>query len=64
MKIAVDNKCSGHGLCYATSPDLLECDDAGFVSIRGSSMDVPESGAHSAGDARDSCPEGAISLIE
>jgi hypothetical protein len=32
----------GHGRCYTLAPDLLECDDEGFVTLLGQSMDVPD----------------------
>jgi ferredoxin len=37
-------------------------DDEGFVTLRGSSMDVPPHLEASAVAARNSCPEDAISL--
>ena len=42
MRIVVDGElCSGQGRCYTRAPELLECDDEGFVTIKGSSMEVP-----------------------
>ncbi|WP_081631619.1 ferredoxin [Nocardia sp. 348MFTsu5.1] len=64
MRISVDDKCVGHGQCYAAAPDFLECDNDGFVSIRGISADVPADQTAAARDARDSCPESAIVLSE
>ena len=34
--------CTGHGRCYTLAPDLLDCDDEGFVTLRGQTMDVPD----------------------
>jgi ferredoxin len=65
VKLVVDQRlCSGQGRCYTVVPELLECDDEGFVTIRGSSMDVPEGMEASARRAVASCPEDAITLVE
>jgi ferredoxin len=64
MKIAVSENCVGHGQCYSIAPDLLTHDEDGFVSIRGSEVEVPADQVAAAQDAKDSCPENAISLIE
>jgi ferredoxin len=64
MKLAVNNNCVGHGRCYTVAPDLLSPDDDGAVSIRGTSIEVPQHQIASARDAESSCPENAISLTE
>lgn len=65
MRIAVDgNLCSGQGRCYITSPELLDCDDEGFVSIKGTSMEVPPGLEDAARKAANVCPEDAITIIE
>jgi ferredoxin len=65
MKLAVDaQKCSGHGRCYTVAPELLEPDDDGFVTIRGSAVDLPPGSAADARKAADWCPEGAITLTD
>ena len=64
MKIAVSDHCVGHGQCYAIAPDLLSYDEDGFVSIRDSDTVVPPQQVAAAHDAKDSCPENAISLVE
>ncbi len=65
MRIAVDGGlCTGHGRCYSVAPDLLESDDEGFVTIRGSSIDVPPGQESAAKDAAAWCPEGAITISE
>jgi ferredoxin len=46
------------------APDLLSSDDDGAVSIRGTSIEVPQHQIASARDAESSCPENAISLTE
>jgi ferredoxin len=65
MRIHVDGSlCSGQGRCYTVSPDLLQPDDEGFVTLRGSSMDVPEGQEHAARRAVAACPEDAITITE
>ncbi len=65
MKLRVDaDRCTGHGRCYALAPDVLTCDDEGFVTIRGSVVDVPPGLEDQAHDAAISCPEGAITAEE
>ena len=65
MKLRVDaDRCTGHGRCYSLAPGLLTCDDEGFVSIRGSAVDVPPGYEDEAHDAAISCPEGAITVEE
>jgi ferredoxin len=63
VKIAVDGRlCSGHGRCYSVAPELLAGDDEGFVTIRGSSTDVPPGLEDTARQAADWCPEQAITV--
>jgi ferredoxin len=65
MRLAVDaDECTGHGRCYTVAPDLLTFDDEGYVTVRGSSIAVPEDQRAAAEEAAGSCPEAAISLIE
>ena len=65
MKLKVDAaECTGHGRCYRIAPDLLSDDDEGYVSIRGQTIDVPADQVELAREAEDTCPEGAIMLIE
>jgi ferredoxin len=65
MRLAVDaGECTGHGRCYTVAPDLLTFDDEGYVTVRGSSIEVPSEQRDAAEEAAGSCPEGAISLIE
>lgn len=64
MKLTVDaTQCMGHGRCYRIAPDLLSCDDEGYVTIRGETIDVPEDQVELAEEAEGTCPEGAIILI-
>ncbi len=65
MFIAIDeNKCMGHGRCYAVAPDLLTDDDEGFVAERGRCWELPADLVGQAQDASDACPEGAIVVTE
>jgi len=64
MKLAVSESCVGHGQCYAIAPDLLSYDEDGFVSIRGSEVEVPADQFPAARNAVNACPEIAISLSE
>lgn len=64
MKIAVSEMCTGHGRCYTLAPDLLDCDDDGFVTIRGSAIDVPPGQEDAARQAMNACPEDAITLSD
>jgi ferredoxin len=65
MRLAVDaSQCTGHGRCYSLAPELLSPDDEGYVTIRGSSIEVPEDLRELADEVAGTCPEGAISLID
>jgi ferredoxin len=65
MKLTIDAaKCSGHGRCYVLAPDLLTFDDEGFVTARGTTIDVPPGQEAAARDATLGRPEGAIHLDE
>ena len=63
MKLTVDGaSCMGHGRCYQMAPELFSCDDEGFVTIRGQTIDVPGDLVEAAEDAEATCPEQAITL--
>ena len=63
MNIAVDARlCSGHGRCYSVAPELLDGDGEGFVTIRGTSTEVPARLEDKARQAAEWCPEQAITL--
>ena len=65
MRLTVDGKnCMGHGRCYEMAPDLLACDDEGYVTIRDQAIDVPADQVEFAEEAEGTCPEGAITLLE
>jgi ferredoxin len=65
MKLVVRaERCSGHGRCYTLAPELLSCDDEGFVTIRGAELLLTQEQLDDARRAARGCPEDAISLIE
>jgi ferredoxin len=55
-------KCTGHGRCYTSSPDLLHDDEEGFVAVPGHEMVIPPERLAEARTARGACPERAITL--
>jgi ferredoxin len=61
--LSVDaSRCQGHGRCYTAAPDLLSDDDEGYVTLRGSSMEIADDQLASAERAVTACPELAVSL--
>lgn len=61
--LSVDaDKCTGHGRCYSTAPNLLSDDDEGFVTLRGHSMPISDGQLADAEEAAAACPERAITL--
>jgi ferredoxin len=63
LRIEISDKCTGHGRCYVLSPELFEPDDEGYGVVTEKVVDGDEQRA-SARLAAESCPEGAIALIE
>jgi ferredoxin len=57
-----ESRCTGHGRCYSTVPKLLSDDDEGFVTLRGSSMEITNAQLADAEEAVAACPERAITL--
>ena len=55
-------KCTGHGRCYSTSPQLLSDDDEGYVTLRGSSTAIEDDQLADAERAVAACPERALTL--
>lgn len=63
LMIAVDRTaCAGHGMCYATAPDLIDCDDQGDPIVPERVLAPDELDA--ARKAIAACPERALSLNE
>ena len=60
--LEVDRKaCAGHGMCYGTKPELIDCDDEGYPVIPD-----PNIGPGTIDFARDAvavCPERALDLV-
>jgi ferredoxin len=62
-RLTVDaNRCTGHGRCYTTAPNLLSDDEEGFVTLRGDSMPISDDQLADAAEAEAACPERAITL--
>lgn len=62
MRIVLDNdRCQGHGRCYALAPELFGCDDEGYAVLLVDG-DIDPSAEPDAQLAVDSCPEFAITL--
>ena len=60
MKIRVDQeKCQGHGRCYALAPDLFDVDDYG-LSTALNDGEIPANLEDAARLAIQNCPEYAI----
>jgi ferredoxin len=65
MKLCVSTDCTGHGRCYTLAPQLLSCDDEGYVTIRGGDpLEVPDDLRELAEEVAGTCPESAIAVIE
>ncbi|AHH19883.1 ferredoxin [Nocardia nova SH22a] len=61
VRLTVDRAaCAGHGLCYATAPELLDPDDFGNPIVP--SDPVPDSHLDTAQRAAAACPERALTL--
>jgi ferredoxin len=55
-----EDRCVGHGRCYALAPDVFDADDVGHGTVLTDKVaGVLESQAV---DAERNCPEGAITL--
>ena len=62
MKVRViDEKCQGHGRCYALAPALFESDDLGNAHELNDG-EVPPGQEEQARLAADNCPEFAIEI--
>ncbi len=69
MKVVVDlNKCSDHGQCVYSAPEIFSLDDRGELSFRALAKDVYRSGEldeslrDSVEEAADICPMQAIEI--
>ncbi|MGH9060401.1 MAG: ferredoxin, partial [Acidimicrobiales bacterium] len=35
MRVQIDSqRCQGHGRCYSLAPDVYDCDDEGYGTVR------------------------------
>ncbi len=63
MKIVIDEeRCTGHGRCYALVPELFDSDDRGHSLLRDPGAEVSADQVRQAQVAVDNCPEDCISL--
>ncbi|MGB3885420.1 ferredoxin [Gordonia sp. (in: high G+C Gram-positive bacteria)] len=53
--------CAGHGMCYATAPELIDCDEEGDPILPDRQLTEEESAR--ARDAVSACPERALTLV-
>ncbi len=64
MRISIDQeRCQGHGRCYAIAPELVEPDDIGNAQVIGDGS-VPPALEDDARKAQGNCPEDAVILEE
>ena len=64
MRIRIDDdRCQGHGRCYALAPSLIEPDEIGNGRAIGDGT-VPDTAAAYANKAQANCPEGAVIIEE
>ena len=64
MRVRVDEeRCEGHGRCYALAPELFEPDDIGNAVVIGDGL-VPAGLEAKARLAAENCPERAVTVEE
>ena len=62
MRIVIDaESCQGHGRCWDSAPELVDCDEAGRGVVRGDGV-VPAELEAKAKAAFRACPERAVTL--
>jgi ferredoxin len=65
VRIAVSKDlCTGQGRCYVVSPAVFTPDDEGYCAQAGTEFDVPSSLEEQAKLGVNTCPEGAISIVD
>jgi ferredoxin len=63
MRIKIDDdRCTGHGRCYALAPEVFEPDDEGHSIVL--HVEVPPELEAKARLGVDNCPEQAISIVD
>jgi ferredoxin len=65
-RVSIDNeKCTGHGRCYALSPNVFEADDDGYGQLVDPSGAIDSDAARAAAQLGvDGCPENAITITD
>lgn len=64
MRVRVDEeRCEGHGRCYALAPELFEPDEIGNAVVVGDGV-VPAGSEDRARLAAENCPERAVTVEE
>lgn len=64
MRVRIDDeRCEGHGRCYALAPQLFEPDDLGNAVVLGDGS-VPPDQEQAARLAAQNCPEQAVVVEE
>ena len=64
MRIRIDQeRCTGHGRCYALAPEVFEPDDVGH-SVLLVTGDVPPDLEGKARIGVENCPEQAITIVD
>jgi ferredoxin len=59
VRITLDQeRCTGHGRCYALAPELFDADDMGHCVVL--AAEVPAGLEEKASLAANTCPEGAL----
>lgn len=62
MRVVIDKgRCTGHGRCYATAPEVFAADDDGYGLVE--LDDVGGDLVERARIGSENCPERAISLV-
>ena len=64
MKVRIDDeRCQGHGRCYALAPEVIEADDIGNAQVIGDGT-VPAEHEAAVRKASTNCPEYAVIVEE
>jgi ferredoxin len=65
MRLQIDfDTCTGHGRCYALSPELFEADDDGYGRLLAPDGSVAPEHEEAARRAVNNCPERAIAITD
>ncbi len=64
MRLHVDEeRCTGHGRCYALAPEVFEPDEEGMNAAGGTILEVAPGQEQAAQVGMDGCPEHAITVV-